>query len=51
MKHTCDDYSFEDLYSDVNELYYRGEYGFITPLMASYDTYTGMSDDGYSDWN
>ena len=51
MKHTYDDYSFEDLYSDVNELYFRSEYGFITPLMASYDTYTGMSDDGYSDWN
>ena len=50
MRHTYDEYDFEQLYSDVNELYYRSEYRVSTPVWASYDTYTGSSDD-YSDWN
>ena len=51
MKHTYDDYDFEKLYSDVNELYYVSDYWFYTPAKASYDTYTGNSDDYYSEWN
>lgn len=51
MKHTYDEYDFERLYSDVNEFYYESDYGFSTPLYASYDTYTGSSDDYYYGWN
>ena len=51
MRHTYDEYDFERLYSDVNECYFETDHEFFTPLSASYDTYTGMSDDYYYGWN
>lgn len=51
MKHTYDEYDFEKLYSDVNEISYESDYRTSTPVWASYDTYTGSSDDYYYNWN
>ena len=51
MRNRFDDYDFERLYSDVNEFSYESDYRSYTPLRASYDTYTGSSDDYYYDWN
>lgn len=50
MKHTYDEYDFEKLYADVNDTYF-GYTCVIRDIDSCYDTYTGSSEDYYSDWN
>ena len=50
MKHTYDDYDFENLYADVYENYFGSNLS-IRDTDETYDNFTGSSDDYNYYWN